>query len=229
MLVTVLEKNGLMVSDINDFSTETKGNSIILRGNLSTMAFNQVTSLIEHPISHGVDSAVTGKADDSQVDVGRNSKMYYDSIMEYVTEMYDRKGSSLDSRSSWFEKYARQMDGLSTVNVDPDVVNFGSFVSHSFRDMTSKLRQMDMRRYENQVRYGANYDNATDNYNYNNYYYGYAYRYSKYTTERVKGSRQLNNESIKKMKTEVDQSRLDIDNRSADLRRKMSSKYKINF
>ena len=121
------------------------------------------------------------------------------------------------------------MDGLSTANVDPEVANFGAFVSQSFRDTTSKLRNMEFRRFENQVKYGQNYQDNERYYNYNTYYNGYDYRYSKYTMERATGSKQLNNESIKKMENEVNSSRLEIDKKSADLRRRMTDKYKIQF
>ncbi len=231
IMIAALQKNGLMVSDLNGFNVEAKGNQIFLRGELSNTGFNQVTSFIEHPISEGISSSVSKEQDNSQVDVGQNSKMYLSAVVDYAKEMYDREGSSLESRAKWFEKYARQIDGLSVLNVDPAVVDFASYLSASFRDMTSKLRESDVRRFQNQTQYGENYEaNSRNGYNsgYNNYN-GYEYRHSKYTGERVKASKQINNMAIKEMKTEIDQNRLELEKQLTDLRREMTTKYKIKF
>ncbi|MDB4640243.1 hypothetical protein OAF56_01290 [Pirellulaceae bacterium] len=235
IIIAALEKNGLMVSDLKSFKVEAKGNQIFLRGELSNTGLNQVTSFIEHPISHGISKSASGKEDKAQVDVGQNSKMYLSAVVDYSKEMYNREGSTIESRAKWFEKYARQIDGLSVLNVDPAVVDFSNYVSASFRDMTSKLRESDVRRFQNQTQYGENYEansrsgNSNGYYNGYNNYNGYEYRHSKYTGERVKASKQINNMAIKEMKTEIDQNRLDLEKQLTDLRREMTTKYKIQF
>ena len=72
------------------------------------------------------------------------SQEYYRTIVKLLDELRGKRNTSdfytWSQIGTWYEKYARHIDRLPIVNVDPDLLQYGSFVSSSLRDAGNSLK-----------------------------------------------------------------------------------------
>ena len=240
ILLGALEKNGLMIADFKDWELVTKPGSLELKGTLSNLGFNEVASFVNHPLTHGVERAIApNQGGGDEATMAETTKMYLAAIKDYGTELMEKGGRSLDYRAKFLEKYAYQIDGMYSQNVDPIAIQFGREVSNSFREMSSTLRQKEYQRFQKQMEYGVDYErnaqaNNANNPNivvYDNWlgWTGFTSRYGKYTTERVRDQKRINNFAVKEAQLKLDAMRMDLTKQYSDVRAKLQDKYKTKF
>ena len=126
-----------MIDDFRDWTLLLKENRLQMAGSLSEEGLRQIGSLIEHPMV--ADFVASEYAGDSGVDMKTRTIQYFNSIQVVDEELRRKRAKGLDTYAKWFDRYARQIDKLSVRNVDPVMLDYGSFVANSYRDITALL------------------------------------------------------------------------------------------
>ncbi|MEQ1902889.1 MAG: hypothetical protein ABL888_01725 [Pirellulaceae bacterium] len=165
--------------------------------------------LINHPVKNAIGFGGSESRSDTSVVV--RSQQYFRSIEAVVLE-FERKTNvdSLGLYAKWFDRHARDIDEMSVVNVDPEMVKFGQSASDSFRQIATELRAADLNSTEGKATY-SNYGYRCGRYGC--YYYGNVVR----ELEVARG--------LKKARDIL----AEISKEAGQVRKEMSQKYGIDF
>ncbi len=222
ILVSALTDNGLMIDDINEWESKISGSQMMFSGPLSNAGLRQIGILIEHPIA--ADFVSNDPYGDDTVDVKTRTKQYFDSIQHLLEDMEGKEAQALKTYAKWFEKYAKKIDDLSVVNVDPRALEFGTYVADSFREISMRLLDTNIQKVQTQSRYADRGYTTTGyyRYGYGRYRSGYYYNNSR-NRARVSGQARLAGE--KAAMEIVNQ----IQSESAKVRKELSQKFNFDF
>lgn len=229
MLIHALEKNSLMIPDFQNWDMQVKGNQLLMMGPLSEMGLRQIGSLIEHPLVP--DFVADESAGGSQVDMKTRSLQYFGSIQTLTEELRHQNFQAMTTYAKFFDKYARQIDNLSVLNVDPVVLSYGAYVADSFRSVSAGLLDVNLQKVQDRSTYeagSADYHGRGDYTNWNGYtsrvgWGGGGYNSNMRNRQRVSGQAQLQGEIGAK-----DILR-DVEAKTAEVRQQMSQKYQVDF
>ena len=147
LLLEVLGRHGLMVDEFETWKPGVAGKQFTLEGTLETAGMRRVTSLFDAPPSlqtpEPAMAAPMPMQDPKQATIAA-SQEYYRTIVKLLDELRGKRNTSdfytWSQIGTWYEKYARHIDRLPIVNVDPDLLQYGSFVSSSLRDAGNSLK-----------------------------------------------------------------------------------------
>ena len=226
ILIAALKKNGLMIDDIESWNTTIKDNQIRIAGDLSTEGLRQIGSLIHQPLiddlSGASDSASIG-AGEPQVDTLTRTKQYFGDV-QHVFEMLRRKDvEQLDTYMKWFNRYSRDIDGISVIGVDPAMVAYGTYVADSFRDISGILSGANLEKNRGVAAQGFSGPGSRTW----NYGYGYGTISSRqYTRNSRRTASALGTEKGKDAAMVVVR---EVESETAKIRKAMSDKYQTDF
>jgi hypothetical protein len=209
LLLHFLGMNGLMIDDFNDFKLEKYEKQLRFVGKMSPEGLRKIGLLINHPVKNAIGFGGSESRSDTSVVV--RSQQYFRSIEAVVLE-FERKTNvdSLGLYAKWFDRHARDIDEMSVVNVDSEMVKFGQSASDSFRQIATELRAADLNSTEGKATY-SNYGYRCGRYGC--YYYGNAVR----ELEVARG--------LKKARDIL----AEISKEAGQVRKAMSQKYGIDF
>lgn len=236
VILLAIANHGLMVDDFQDWKGAVSGKSVTLEGELSPEGLRQVTSLLQSPASefeHTEAATASQSPDqspgDQDVTPAKASKAYYDNVLVYLKDFNKRSRDSktMGSYASWFEKYARKIESLPILNVDPDLVEFGARTADNMRNASQTLRGTGIASSaaEKQI-----YNAAPDVY-YQNTYFGtnYYYDYSSASRQISSQRRAVRAQYKAQGYGQVTSIRQSIEQDAAETRRKMTERYQIEF
>lgn len=223
ILLYALRQNGMMIDDFADWPVEVKANEIQLRGPMSNIGLRQVASLIESPLSSDVASRYSEL---DQPDMKTRTMQYFRAVTEYTDSIRNKDAKALGTYAKWMEKYARQIDNLSVLNVDPDMVEYGNYVANTFRDVSGILLGAEYDKINDRFQYRDDHVYSGVQYNgYWNRYYGYYYQNPQNRRDRqIVGAR-----DTKKGFDDAKEVLREVDAETAKIRQSMSQKYNIDF
>jgi hypothetical protein len=230
LLIYALEKHGIMIEDIRDWDMRVNGNQLLMMGPLSRMGLREIGTLIEHPLIPDFEGG-SGGGQNPVVDMKTSSMQYFGSIQTLIKELRSKDFQAMTTYAKFFDKYARQIDNLSVINVDPVVLSYGTYVADSFREVSGGLLDVNLQKVRDRQTYEAGSSTYHGRGNYSNYN-GYTSRYgwgpSGYSSnlrnrQRVTGEARLEGEiGAKNIMREVDA-------QTAEVKRQMSEKYNVDF
>jgi hypothetical protein len=165
LLLEILANRGAMIEDIENWGSKVEGNTVTLGGYLTESGLRRVMSLLESPINfaHASAGEEQDPAEADQAKMAQASKAYFDSIMSLFDDLQGRKGTAthLNIYGVWFDKYAKKVDQLPLLNVDPDLLNYGQFVAEQLRNASMAIKGIGMRSRVRQVNEVANMEAPT--------------------------------------------------------------------
>jgi biotin synthase-like enzyme len=86
------------------------------------------------------DSPSDSTANQSQ-QMGYLSKYYFEQVTDIVEMVRKHKSKTIGAMGRWNDQKARQIDELNTLNVDPDMIQYGSDVSEMLRGNAITVRK----------------------------------------------------------------------------------------
>jgi hypothetical protein len=244
-----------MLDDLQDWTAKSGERAISLEGYLTPSGMRRITSLFDRPpaFKHGTEFVTatpppatqqTSQQSSSQASV-QASQEYLRRVTDLIDDLRTRpRGSAnytMGSVAKWYETFARKIDQLPAVGVDPELSNYGAFAADSLRAASSAIHSSYARKRARQTATTVPYDYYTYgttygySYSWNPFGAGYMplgfmgtfavpdYRsYQQQRTaigaqERVTGANQAR-EIISK-----------LDEATGDIRRKMSAKHSAPF
>ena len=147
LLLEALGHNGMMIDELHDWKPTVSGKTVQLTGKLYPSGLRRILSLVETPPSLQEAKAKSQKdpkeaeaESEKQMTIAA-SQLYYKSIVSLLDELRADKKSrtTMGQMSVWFDKYARRIDRLPIANVDPELLNYGKYVSDSLRGGSTQV------------------------------------------------------------------------------------------
>ena len=152
LVIQVLDEIGVTVPGIEEWQTKVVGTSIRMQGELTQDGQRRIFSLVELPSakfsllkdvppppseSPGDPSGSGG----SQESLIRESSQTYFSSIQVLLKDLKRELRGNKASSAIMERYAGRIDRMPILNVDDDLLDYGSFVSETLRSVALSRRQ----------------------------------------------------------------------------------------
>jgi hypothetical protein len=112
----------------------------------------RLSSLIELP-THAIASNPVAKAGESEntqqepQTMAQATQAFYKSTEDILKDLRRHKGQgkSIGTYGLWFENYARKVERLPMLNVDEEMLNYGTFLSSQLRDASMAIKGIGIR------------------------------------------------------------------------------------
>jgi hypothetical protein len=227
LVLAALEDYGASVEDLNRWTADAKGDTITLSGRLSEDSVRRVLGFISAPrlsparesygdapppspgdTAKATPSSPTGEP--SRDAALKATQQYYRSVIDVVQTLKGHKADPQRSLKLWYDRAAKQIEGLPLLDVDSELLDWGSAMARNLREMASGIN------------YAARDTNFRIHGTAGGYYGG------------CSGNRAADAEVIRKQYGDVLGVQLDgrwqaIETSIADMRRKLVEKYKVDF
>lgn len=256
IFLQVLSRHGAMIQDFSTWSVEAKGKTIYLEGLLTESGLRRILSLVELPtrdlrssntlptppmpaVNTPVTNTQTPTAQPEESLARIASQSFFKSVNKLLFDLRnERGGNSYASQALWYDKYARKIDQLPMLHVDPELLSYASQVSAHLRNASLAVKGVGV---IGSARAAQITPQAVGTYNYYNPYYrvgglGYGWGYgANYGSvdfdirdisaekravraqEQAKGS-----QAVVTLMSQIEQE-------TASIRRVMTEKYKAEF
>jgi len=235
ILLEVLGRNGMMIDEFESWDVTVTANRVQLTGPLYSSGMRRIFSLVEPPpeiYQTQQKMKEEGKTATKQDLMRESSLVYFKTITSLLDDLRQQKKErkTMGQLSVWFDKYARKIDRLPILNVDPALINYGQWVSQSLRGGQAQvinaaaektLAQQDV---QNQY-YGGSGFAYSNGYGWGGWYNQGRPDWEGTLNEKAKVRRAAN---IKGGNAANDVMR-SLDNATFQIRREMSAKYGAEF
>lgn len=249
LLIEVLENHGSMIEDFREWSPAVRDNTFRLSGPVSEAGLRRLLSVLvlPAPLAEALDEAQLSQDDSPESAARIASQQYFQSVTVLLDDLRGkgkRDGvKTFGQAATWYAKYARKIDALPLLNVDPLLVDYGRRVADGLRGGEMSMKGVGMRTAVRTAGSTTGYDDG----DYGGYYGGYRGYYNSYgagygvsragavnlaqdalraeqqaetvvrTQERVAGAA-----AVQQLWTQIDQA-------TAEIRRDMTAKYQVEF
>ncbi|QDS86532.1 hypothetical protein EC9_06960 [Rosistilla ulvae] len=248
LMIEIFSSQGAMLDDVRDWTPSVSGNTFFLRGKLSAIGTRRVMSVLELPRTLGdaVNDAAASGSDSEESAARIASQQYFKSVSMLLDDLRDKPKTdhvkTFGQAAIWYDKYARKIDGLPLLNVDPALLKYGRDISGMLRSAEMSMKGVGMR---SSVRTGMNdptsygYTSGWGGYRAGMGYDGYGYGTQGYSVSvggaqaavREKGRTDavIRGQERTRGAGSVQQIWQDIDGATAEIRQVMTSKYSAEF
>jgi hypothetical protein len=236
LIFEVLENQGMLLNEMKDWAAITEAKAVVLRGRMSTAGLRTLTDLIPIP-THTIDlqtsnskaaatgagtagKTAAGSANSSEAPVSKAtaSKKYYQHVSLLLEQTRkDVTGPNVTPKLArrMVDKAAAEIDRLPVLNVDEELIAFGTGVSEILRNMRNLSKNASL---------DAAYRQATIA-GYGGYGYGGFYGGSTGALETSVMRKQMTS----LLKSNQLESFTMLQEKSAEIRKKMTLKYQVEF
>lgn len=234
MFMAVLADHGLMIDDFDSWNWEQKSNQITLSGPMTGTGLRQILGLVRDPIHS--DARFDEGGDVAEISVATRTQQYFSSIQVLFEEMRKQKTKRLTTYAGWFERNAREIDQMSILNVDEDMVQYGQYVAESLRRAALGMRDSDLdaiaatSKMADSRSFSTGVGYSYGGYGYGGYggrsgrYGGYAY-YDNRKNDRRAARTEANSQGEKDARAILNE----VTSETAKIRVDMTQKYEVNF
>ena len=167
LILEVLDHQGVTFPELRDWRVMVYGQAVRFEGRLSTASLRTLSSIIAIPSStlptNVSPSGGSGAASDARGDALKATKQYFHEVSALVDDLREKEKSTQGyNMRVWTDRYALQIDRMPILNVDPKVLDYGTDVSQTLRNMRNIGVQT---RAQKQYARASYYDNSgyTDN------------------------------------------------------------------
>lgn len=218
-VLEVLARHNATLDDIESWNQRNEENSIVLEGPLSDSGLRRLATLLDMPTTKFSDLADAAPAEQGTDEYTAASVAYFQAVKVMLDDLREEADRAHNNACVWMERYARRIDALPILNVDDELLDWGSAVSETLRtqanvektaNVTGGVRVMEANQYS-----GYTYDN-----------YGYAnggYYDAIHERHTIRAQEQ-GAARITRFGTWSE-----LENATADMRRGMTQKYGIEF
>ncbi len=214
LVLAAMNRVGASVHDPSKWSTRVEEHAIIFQGMLSEAGLTRLSGLLELPTSK---FSTLAHVPEKPADPGKAkleaTKRYFNSLVKLIESLRQESRTS----NLWYEKTARKIDGLPILNVDDELLAWGSTLSKGLRQMAEGLRGVGRQLGVAQVS------------SYGNYYDVGSYGGNGYYRSGVGQEAQNREAASAQVGTVRSTGMQQIQNGMADMRRKLTQKYHVEF
>ena len=234
LILDVLEDYG---ADLPEMKTWTlsfeKKTAVEMRGRLSEESVRKVLSMAhvprltpDHPSLSRTTASAEAKSEpktatrpatpdsQSQPDPVGTAQGYFRSVASLIEGLKGTDRPTYRSTKLWYDRYAKQIEELPILGVDKDLLDWGSMVSRTLREMSSGINYSA----KNQTYAVASSPNGS--------YGGYG---AYYANSRAYDQSVIKKQSDAMLSVDLDKRWQALETSVSDVRRKMVEKYKVDF
>jgi hypothetical protein len=181
LLLAVLTHRGAMLEDFNDWAISVNGKQIILKGKLGASGVMRLASMVELPTQAMAielaqqNSTQQNSQNDSPPTMVEATLHYYHRTESLLKNLRGKKGEakSIGTFGLWFENYARHVERLPLLNVDPEMLDYGKWLAGNLRDASMAVKGIGIQKRPAQQQ--AAYDAGGGSIDFSRSYGGYGY------------------------------------------------------
>ncbi len=228
LILKALEDLGATIPDFESWKINVKGKSILMNGPLSQDGLRRVFSVVELPsgkfsmLKEGKEPMEEG-APESLI---REASQTYFSSIDVLLKDLKRELRGNKATSAIMERYAGRIDRMPILNVDDDLLDYGSGVAQTLRAMALSRRQGGIQSGSRTAGMGGG--------GYSNYSYDYGY--FDVSGDRYSGARasaadraSIKAQAMAESKNVRVEGSKQIADATAEIRRQMTKKYGVEF
>jgi hypothetical protein len=237
IILQALADGGMKIDDLDDWKVEMGPTTISLSGYFTTSGLRRAMAIIETPSTSESVAEKTPPQTSPEASVSLQAKAsldHYRAVVDMFDDLKKDMGSvaNLASTQTYFDKYAKRIERLPILNVDPELLGYSAFVASSLRAASGAVRNMGI---QSGVRQAEIVSSGAGGASYGRYgmYGGYAAvtSYDRTSDARAAESqrRVVRAEEKADASTNIQQIRAGVVSATADIRRKMTQKYQVEF
>jgi hypothetical protein len=243
LLLEVLANHGAMIQEFKDWKMQVSGKHMLLRGPLYKSGIQRICTVLDSPAD--LRPVATPNLKDGETNeslVARTTLQYYKMLGQLLDDIVDKRKETRTQTAGlvamWYKQYASKIDAMPILNVDPEMVQFGSQVAGALRQAQGSMQGVGVQQASGMANMqGANVVDYAyaggGGERYGFYGGGYAYRYQ----SNPRASLRADGAEIARIKTNAriqgygaaNQTMQGVTVAMADMRKKMTLKYKIEF
>lgn len=149
LILDIIGSYGVMLDELADWKLEVKGKTVFLGGALTSSGLSRLATLTRLPTSAlqhtDAPAATTVAATDEHAEKPNpveTTKKYYQSVTTLVESLRELKSDmkTMGQLAQWFENYGRRVDDLPTLGVDPEMLEFGAYISSQLHGAAMGLK-----------------------------------------------------------------------------------------
>lgn len=151
LLLEILTRQGAMVEELRDWQLKIDGTQIQIGGTLYESGMRRIMSILDAPPSLQAAAQESPGTDEESKErmAALATQQYFKSVVSLVDDLRGKRQSedfvTWGQVGMWFEKYARKIDRLPLLNVDPEMLDYGAFVADSFRQSENAMKGIGAR------------------------------------------------------------------------------------
>ena len=226
LVLEAMDAIGASIDEINRWSLKPQGNSIILAGDLSAVSARQLLSSFSLQ-SAAPDTPPQISATQLQQDPkALPSLRYFRSATSILKDLKEQKSKTFKQLAHFYRQAAERMDQLPILNVDQELVKFGTDVSVTLRGLANLAQGTATQ--NKYIEKSASEGTVTTSGGYGGYGYGYYFP----EVQKVNNFAQVNNLQALSTAQEFQirtQTWTNIDTATSQIRQKMVGRYRMEF
>jgi len=235
LVINALDNLGAHVEDLTNWKLELEDKAITMRGPLSVDGQRRVFSIVEIPSTKFSSLKGTPQEGEEEIPeslIRESSLTYYRSTDVLIKDLRrDLRGNK--ASSAVMERYARKIDRMPILNVDDELLDYGSQLAETLRTMalskrTGGIQSGTQTAGMGEGNRGGSYSNYNDGYGGG---YGYGRGGDRLASAKDSAARRSSikaNAMAESKRMRVEGFKL-IDDHSAAIRRQMTKKYGVEF
>lgn len=144
VLSEVLNQNGTGAPEVASWKTKVDGNKLTFQGPISAESLDGVLGIFsirgyaEEVTDRLAPMSLSTQGSSSAMQVA--SKEYFDKVNAFIERVRKYEAQSSGYRAKWNDQQARRIDELGTLNVDPQVIEYGANVASVLRGNATSIR-----------------------------------------------------------------------------------------
>ncbi len=155
LLIELLDDAGARIDDLSAAQVKVDGHSVSLVMPLSDPGLRRLMTMILTPISVNPSEYKPNPEyvkknppkPAAQTDVGQATLKYFNLVNNTMKDLQilNRRAKEYDRTATWHDTYATKIQNFPTTNVDPEVVQYASYLAGGLQTLASSLRGLPVR------------------------------------------------------------------------------------
>ncbi len=229
------------IPGIEDWNFSISGDSIYAMGDVDEVGLRRILSMLEIPTTKFSSLKDEDTEHEAEVDeVAEKTYIYFQSIQKLIEDL-QQNSKSRSGDSYWFDRYAKKIDKLPILHVDPDLLDFGQMTSETLRVMSGARKSANLQTGVDRMSIeasGSGLGSGDYNVSYRGYRHGYrgGGYYSYRPVNRTQGARNKQksvNAANQRNQLPATQKKIEgfrlINNATTDMRRTLTERYNREF
>ncbi|MFO0902149.1 MAG: hypothetical protein U0939_04065 [Pirellulales bacterium] len=146
LLLRALARHGAEIDEFANWEAKVSGRQLELEGFLDRSGAMRISMLFHRPVAVSRSQIATSAPRPMKTKeqlVLESSQTYYKKVNDLLRDLKvdSRELTTLGNAALWMDKYANRIDQLPVLNVDEELVQFGSMAANTLRNASGSLRQ----------------------------------------------------------------------------------------
>ncbi len=212
---------GAMINDFEHWNAEVRGSTVYLGGELSVNGLQNILSLVDPPApdlaNHSPVKTSPGESNPPAVDPKLTASLHnFHAVKEIVKDSLKTGDvKTWGAYAQWLQRYAKKIDNLPILDVDPDLLDFSAKVANVLREQSYGYKKVGFAG-------GRESENL-------NVYWNWGPWYNAYATTGPSDSQLARKDAAISAAESQAASMNTLDEATARMRRLLTERYKVEF